>query len=65
MPVKKEVAPPKLQWAPKSVFDESLQLAQAISASMAAEPMEVKQESPPQFTRFVSRGGIFPQGLYD
>ncbi|KAL6725538.1 hypothetical protein Aduo_007585 [Ancylostoma duodenale] len=51
VPVKKEVAPPKLQGAPKSVFDENVQLAQAISASMAPEPIEVKQDSSPQFTR--------------
>ncbi|RCN49540.1 hypothetical protein ANCCAN_04312 [Ancylostoma caninum] len=51
VPVKKEVAPPKLQGAPKSVFDENIQLAQAISASMAPEPIEMKQDSSPQFTR--------------
>ncbi|ETN69916.1 BTB/POZ domain protein [Necator americanus] len=53
VPIKKEVAPPKLHGAPKSVFDENLQLAQAISASMSTDCLETSQSPSPQFTRLV------------
>ncbi|VDM72119.1 unnamed protein product [Strongylus vulgaris] len=51
LPVKKEVVPPKLHGAPKSMFDENVQLAKAISASMTEDPFDVKPTPPQEFTR--------------
>ncbi|CAJ0596662.1 unnamed protein product, partial [Cylicocyclus nassatus] len=51
VPVKKEVIPLKLQGAPNSVFDESVQLAKALSASISEDAPHVEAQPTQEFTR--------------
>ncbi|KAK6010398.1 hypothetical protein OSTOST_24578, partial [Ostertagia ostertagi] len=53
IPQKKEVLPPKLKGEPKSLLDENIQLAKALSASLDSQSFDPVHDSSPQFTRII------------